>query len=507
MGGPGQKGSHLSGHDRANDAAMSDMNNRTLLMGAGWLCASKLITQVLSFVANLYIANMIGPTGYALVGLGLAVIYLVDNLAEFGMGVAIISKRNITEAEISASFYINMVLALVLVAGCYASSGLMERFFDKAGLGSVLNVLALGVALRAAGIVPYKLLEKQLRFREKSLIDIISKASSSCVALGLAYLGYGIWAIVFGQIVQSGAAVGLSFFFRPYVPRIRFRLAETRELLAFSLNVFVLKITWYFKNQSDQLVGGKLLSGAEFGIYSLGFQLARNIQDILHAVISTLSLPALSSVEHDKQAFRTLVVTLLRYSSMLALPVFIGGALCADQIIAAFMTDKWLPASETFRFACIVQIFRTAASSYENIFIALNRTGFTITLNAATIVAQVAGFIVGSQFGAFGLSLSWAALSAIAFFSWSGIVSRTIEIPILQMLKPLAAPLAATLLMAATVLAVMVFTRNGAALGTGPALTLASYVLVGACAYALASACLISEVRAVVLRKATGERK
>ena len=79
----------------------------------------------------------------------------------------------------------------------------MSRFYDIPLLSSVLRVQGIVLIINALNIVQTNQLRKSINFKRLAVIYIASQIVGAVCAIVLAYMGWGVWALVAQQIIAS----------------------------------------------------------------------------------------------------------------------------------------------------------------------------------------------------------------------------------------------------------------------------------------------------------------
>ena len=190
---------------------------------AAWAGASNIVIKMFSFVAvTLVLARLLDVADFGLVAVALLAINSIDLFREFGIASALIYRQDKEDEEISADVaYISLLVGGVFVyAAIYVTAPWVELFFkDAAGVTPVLRTLGLIVLINSFSQIPYTLLAKRLQFRAKAIPEIIGGLLNSIVAILLALLGFGVWALVAGYLTDAIVRTLLVWFVSPWRPR------------------------------------------------------------------------------------------------------------------------------------------------------------------------------------------------------------------------------------------------------------------------------------------------
>ncbi|MEJ0072311.1 MAG: oligosaccharide flippase family protein [Pseudomonadota bacterium] len=171
---------------------------------------------------------------------------LVALVNELGMGGALIQADGLTERQISQTYGIVIVVQFGFAALIVATAMPIALFFNDARLAPILEVSSLQFVFLAFEIVPESLLMRALDFRLKAYIDTLAQLAGSLVTLALAWLGYGVWALVWGVLATSAVkAVGFTAATRFYVwPS--FSLRGMRQIISFGGLLTAERVFWFF---------------------------------------------------------------------------------------------------------------------------------------------------------------------------------------------------------------------------------------------------------------------
>ena len=131
----------------------------------------------------------------------------------------------------------------------------------------VIRLLALSMVLAAFSNIGTLYFVKELNFRKKVELEIISQLAGFVVTVSLAYMYRNVWALVFGRISEVACTCVLSYVMHPYRPRLCFDLNKARELWRFGKHIMGIATLKYFCLNGDDLVLGRMLGTAALGFY------------------------------------------------------------------------------------------------------------------------------------------------------------------------------------------------------------------------------------------------
>lgn len=159
---------------------------------------------LIRLVADLALARLILPEAHGLFDLALAVVVVAGAVRDLGLPYQLIrDPRQPYGAVFAWVVGAGGILAVALAAGASLFSPL------NPDLPPVLRVFALYVLLDAVGVVPKLYFERRLRVGRLWGPEIGRGFLFAAVSITLAWLGFGVWSFVTGELVGAGYYAGV----------------------------------------------------------------------------------------------------------------------------------------------------------------------------------------------------------------------------------------------------------------------------------------------------------
>jgi O-antigen/teichoic acid export membrane protein len=252
----------------AAEGAGPSLTQRTI-NAARWRSASMFLQGVVQFAIGVALARLLPPEDFGLAALALVVVGFVQTLAEMGLSSAVVHRQPLSERHIQAAFTLSVAFAAVLTAGLFGLAPYAAEVFRNPLLSAVLRAESPLFILMMLGMTARALLRRALDFRRLFLIEVGSYlAGYALVAMTLALLGFGVWSLVWGVLVQWGLAACLSLALSPHRLRPLWAVEETRELLAYGLAATLNALINHAARNADSLVIGRWLGASALGLYT-----------------------------------------------------------------------------------------------------------------------------------------------------------------------------------------------------------------------------------------------
>jgi len=179
---------------------------RTTLHALKWSTLGHILPQVVSPFIAIYIARLLCPEAFGLIAIATIVISFLQIFLARGFTTALIQKQG-NEKEIYRTadfiFSFNLIMSSIFYLIILFSSSAIAQFFHNPEAKLVVSILSLSLIIRAFGDVQLAMLQKNMDFKSIFYRQIVPISSLLIVTLPLASLGYGVWALVIGQLVSN----------------------------------------------------------------------------------------------------------------------------------------------------------------------------------------------------------------------------------------------------------------------------------------------------------------
>ncbi|MGE5464937.1 MAG: oligosaccharide flippase family protein, partial [Syntrophothermus sp.] len=321
----------------------SSLTQKTV-KGFFWAYASFLGGKGLNFLTTIILARLLLPAQFGLVGYCLVVIQYVDILNSAGIDTALIARREKVQEAANAAFVANILFGVGCFAITWLIAPLVAAFFKTPEIVPLFRVLGLSLPLTGLGVVPDTMLKREMRFQTIVIADISRNFMKGAASVVLALLGFGVWSLVWGQVIGVLTGSLLSWVLAGWRPTWRFDREATRSIVTYGSHIILLETAGAFRNNVDYLLVGRFLGAASLGFYTMSYRMPELIIRSLNYVIGDVSLPALAMTQSDRPKMQRFYFGYIRFLSMFVFPVGVGLAFTAPVFIPLFLSDKWTQA-------------------------------------------------------------------------------------------------------------------------------------------------------------------
>src|SRR5690606_18004405 len=160
--------------------------------GAVWSVIQIVARNVVCIGSTAVLARLLSPGDYGLMGMVATLTALLLVFSDMGLSWATIQRRELTQAQLSNLFWINVVAGLLLWLACTLIAPLMARFYGREELQLVTVVLGASFLIGGLSVQPFALLKRRMEFQMIARIEIAAAvvAAVTAIACALAGLGY-----------------------------------------------------------------------------------------------------------------------------------------------------------------------------------------------------------------------------------------------------------------------------------------------------------------------------
>lgn len=389
---------------------MSESSLKQKTIGALlWNLLDRMGQQVLLFIVGILVANILSVKDYALVGM-LAIFSAIANIIQdSGFSAALIQKKETTAEEFSSVFWFNLGMSILLYGVLMGCSPLIARFFNQPRLVELSAVIFLVLPINALTIIQSTILNKQIRFKPLTQINLYSMTVSGIASLAMALTGCGVWTLALQPVILAAARATLLWSRENWRPQRTFRFAVIRSLFGFASNLLLASlINTCFLNIYSVIIG-KLFPQKQLGYYTQGNKMCDMGVSLIYGSIQNATFPIFSTIQNERERLIRAYRKTIRFTAFITLPIMAGLFVTAGPVIRLLLKEEWWPSIPFFQLLCLGGCF-TILTAINNNFIKVSgrsdgilkieyyKIAFTVAVVLLTyredVLTMVAGLVV-----------------------------------------------------------------------------------------------------------------
>lgn len=403
--------------------------------GAIWATIDKVAFMGIQFSINLILARILLPKDFGIVGMITIFIVISQTLTDAGFGSALIQKKNPTQTDFSTIFFWNLGLSVIIYLILFISAPIISHFFKLDLLCDVLRVLALGLIINGITAVQRIRLQKKLAFQTIAIVNLTSYTIGGVTAIIMAENGYGVWSLVYMQLVYGLCNIMLLWVTTKWHPSATFSVSSFRSMFGFGGYIMAANILQTVCNNIQGVIIGKRFSATQLGFYSQAYKLDQVTSVSIPQVILQVAYPIYSSLQDDLDRLNKIILMNIRVTAFVVFPILATLILIAEPLILFLYGQKWIPAVPYFRIFCVggffvclqnLSFYAVAAvgKSRDLFYWSFYKWGFLLI-----------SLLIGMEFGMYGILWAMVLGNINIYFTNAMLAQRHIGLKIINQLR------------------------------------------------------------------------
>ncbi len=433
---------------------MSGNITKSVVNGATWSGISQVLGQGLRFISLIILARILSPDDFGLVAMVTVVTSIAMNLVDGGFIEVVIQRKDITEEHLVTLFWVILFSGTMLCIIVTSLSPVLSTFFNNSRVGPLMAVSSSIFVIQSTASVHSALLRRRLQFFKLSIADIGDSIGYMIAALPAAYLGLGVWSMVIGNIASTIPGVALRWRFSGWRPYLAFNLSSLKDLWKFGVNNLSMRMVGVVIGQVGSMITGRFLFAATLGFYAMASRITTIPSTILGSIGNRVALPALALVQDEPQRLQRGLLRGEAFLSIIGVPIFIGLAVIAPELIMALVGSQWIPLILPLRILCISGCISILNIGIPALFLAKGRPDIDLKLSLIQLALLIPALLIGVRFGLTGVSIALSAASVVSWLMRQIFVHQVIKLSFKEYLLSLQPAFLASTIMAAIILAV-----------------------------------------------------
>ena len=370
---------------------MTSLIKKQAVRGVIWSAIERFSVQGIQFILSILIARFVLPSEYGLIAMLSIFLAIAQTFVDSGFSNALIQKKDRTEEDFSTVFYFNIVIALVIYGLFYVFAPSIASFYEEPKLTSVSRWIGLSLIINGLSIVQRSKLTIALNFKIQAKASLIAVFLSGIVGVYLAYMGYGVWALVFQSLINSFINAILLWLFANWIPGWCFSWNSFRSLFSFGSKLLLSGLMHTVYTNLYSLVIGKKYSAMDVGLYNRANHFALFPSSNIVSVITRAIYPVQCQIQDDDEKLNASFIQYLRMTCLLVFPLMMMIVALSDPLVRFLLTDKWSSSAELLSILAFAYMWCPIMMINNQI---LNVKGRSDYFLKAEIVKKVMAFLI-----------------------------------------------------------------------------------------------------------------
>ena len=390
------------------DSAGPTLKHSMLRGGVAKLCGQGLNFALrVAFMVTL--ARLLSPRDFGLVAMATVITGIYGLFSTAGLSSATVQKATINDAQISTLFWINVLVGLALAVVSVASAPVISIFYGEPRLLPITTALATGFVFTGLGVQHIALLQRSLRYLAIASIETLSQLVSTVVGIGLAFAGFGYWALIAASLALPATMTLCAWIAVRWVPgRPRWN-ADIGSMLRFGGTITANNLVVYLGYNFEKILLGRIWGPEALGLYGRAYQLISMPTDYLNGAIGSVAFSALSRIQEEPAKLKRYFLKGYSLTVSITVPITVFCGLFADKIILIALGPGWSSAAEVFRLLAPTVLVFAVINPFSWLLLSVGLQGRSLKVGLVLAPIVMASYCVGLPFGPTGVALAYSS--------------------------------------------------------------------------------------------------
>lgn len=325
---------------------MSVVENKEFVSAVKWSTIAEVLAKLISPITSMVLARLLTPDAFGLVASITIVISFCDLFTDIGCNKYIIQHQFPSDSNLykvaTVAFWSNLCISSVLWFLILFFDSYIAYFLNIQGYEFAIVIAAFSLFMTSFSSVQVSLMRKKMDFKDIFKIRILVILFTLVISISLAYLGFGFWAIILGNLFRDVLYAVLFTYISKWKPDFHFDFFEFKDMMAFGFSSFLENLFTWFKSNISVLILSSSLSSYFLGLYKTPITIDNSILGLLYSSLIPVLYSALSRVSSQIDEFQNVLFRLQRLMAMVAFPIGMILLVFNDVVTKFFLGGQWM---------------------------------------------------------------------------------------------------------------------------------------------------------------------
>ncbi|MCB2108583.1 MAG: oligosaccharide flippase family protein, partial [Rhodobacteraceae bacterium] len=310
--------------------------------GAGWYAGARISVRLVGLLNTFILARLLDPTDFGVLALAAIFLAFLQIFSESGVLLAINRLPAPSRKDYDSAWTLNIIICSTNAGIILLLAPSLGDIFGNHQVTSALYVLALSPFLQGFSNIGIVNLRRELQFRREFAYLALTRVAGFVFGIAAALYFRNFYGLAIAQVVNSAAALILSYIFSPYRPSIT--LSAARGILAFSFFALLSNLATFFNEKADRFVIGQFGDPEKTGVFVVGSEVgALPLSEIVGSWNRTAFLSFMKMLR-EGDSISAALREAMSVTCVLALGIAAGVMATAPEFVLILLGQKWVSA-------------------------------------------------------------------------------------------------------------------------------------------------------------------
>lgn len=392
--------------------------------------------QLLNLVFGIFLARLLSPADYGMVGMLTIFTLIASALQESGFISGLNRKKDISADDYNAVFWFNVLCSVSIYIILFFCAPLIAQWFRQPVLVPLARLSFLSFVISALNTSPRAWLFRNMRVRETTLITMTALMVSGIIGVVLAWNGFAYWGIAIQNLIFCLMLTIGSWWCVEWHPTLHVDLRPLRGMIGFSSRLLATNIFTHINNNLFSIFFGRLYGEQTVGYYNQANKWTGMGYTMLTGMVWSVTQPLFARLsQNEPERMQRVFRKMLRLTAFLSCPALFGLAIIAPEFITITITDKWLPSAHLMQLLCVGGAFVPIASFYANFVVSQGKSNIFMWSTIAQCLVQMLLLVGLYRYGVTAMVVAYVMVNTLWIGVWHVFVHRLIALSFVNVLR------------------------------------------------------------------------
>lgn len=411
------------------------MANYSILKSFIWKYLERFSYQIIQFIVQIILARILFPEDYGIIAITTVYIAICNVFIQSGFNMSLVQRKDIVDEDYSSVFTVGLIISSILYIIIFFTSPLIASFYNIPILSITFRIISIILIINSLNSVQSAYLVRKFEYKKIFLSNFISIIISGLIGVILALNNFGIWSLVFQQIIYSLISTIVMYFIIDWKPKFLINIKRIKYLFSFGWKLLCSGLIDTVYNNIYELIIGKKINQTTLAFYSKAKQFPSLIMDNINSSISSVMLATLSRLQDNLVEIKNVLKKAIIVSSTILFPMMIGLMAIAEPLIQLLLTDKWLECVPYMQLLCLSFILMPIHTMNLQTMNSIGRSDLFLKVEIGKKIIAIIILIITIPFGIYAMILGQIFISFISAFINTIPSKKTINYGFLEQMK------------------------------------------------------------------------
>lgn len=325
---------------------------QTVAKNTFWLGVGNVASRIIKALIIIYAARVLGAENYGVFSYALSLAALFSILSDLGMSAILTREASRDPEKLEKNIGTSFVIKLSATAFSFSLVAFIAPFFSGMDGASILMPLAAFlIAFDSLRDFAFSITRAKERMELEAAISMTTGIAITLFGFAAIFISPTPFSLMLGYVMGSAIGFFLAYFLlRDFIKNIwkNFDRTLAKKLIREAAPLALMGLLGALTINTDTIMIGWLRGATDVGLYAAAQRPVLLIY-LLATLLGTSVFPLISRIaQKDDDRVRYILEKTITLSLLMAVPIFVGGAVLSKPIVLLIFGAEYLSTYPTF---------------------------------------------------------------------------------------------------------------------------------------------------------------